>query len=144
MCLTRSCVPRLCAGIALACVALASAAQTRSMDRCSARAQGDLRACLEAEVRASEAVLKAAEDAADAALTRWDEDAKYRVSASAALQSSRQSFSLFRETQCAFSAALGGGAIGNALAVRRLACIGELNRQQAAWLKQAVAGLPAQ
>ncbi|PHP90694.1 hypothetical protein CFB52_003385 [Burkholderia sp. AU18528] len=37
---------------------------------------------------------------------------------------------------------LGGGAIGNALEMRRLACVAELNNRRAAQLRDAVSDLP--
>lgn len=75
-------------------------------------------------------------------MARWDEDPKYIRSASVALKTSSKSFMQFRHAQCGFVASLGGGAIGNALTLRRLACVTDLNRQQAASIQQAVANLP--
>lgn len=91
---------------------------------------------------ASEHVLVLAERAASSAMARWDEDPKYIRSASVALKTSSKSFMQFRHAQCGFVASLGGGAIGNALTLRRLACVTDLNRQQAASIQQAVANLP--
>jgi len=44
--------------------------------------------------------------------------------------------------QCALAAALGGGAIGNALEIRRLACEAELNAWRADQLQRALVDLP--
>jgi ribosomal protein S20 len=111
-------------------------------DTCAAYSQAEMRKCYEQHAKASADELASAEKAADAALARWDEDAKYRTSAKTAFKNANKSFTQFQQAQCNFSAALGGGATGNALTVRRLACVSDLNRQQAAWLRQATADLP--
>ncbi|MGJ7914261.1 hypothetical protein ACI48D_02115 [Massilia sp. LXY-6] len=55
---------------------------------------------------------------------------------------SRQAFARYRETQCAFISSLGGGAIANALHMRRLACTIDLNNERAASLSKGIADLP--
>jgi uncharacterized protein YecT (DUF1311 family) len=127
---------------ALLTMTAASAADV-ARDICAAHSQSDMRTCLASQAKESATELAAAEDAANSALSQWDEDAKYRASASAALKRSTKSFIQFRAMQCSFTASLGGGAIGNALALRELACVSDLNRQQTAWLRQAIADLPA-
>lgn len=118
------------------------AATVVSVEECAALSQNDMRTCLEKKSMASERELALAEQAASLALARWDEDPKYIRSASAALKTSSKSFMQFRDAQCRFVASLGGGAIGNALTLRQLACVTDLNRQQAASIQQAVANLP--
>lgn len=121
---------------------LTFAADAAPGDTCAAYSQADMRECYEQQAKASAAELASAKKAADAALSRWDEDAKYRTPAKTAFRNASKSFTQFQEAQCNFSAALGGGAIGNALTVRRLACVRDLNRQQAARVRQATADLP--
>lgn len=120
----------------------ASAANTSATDACST--QANMRRCLASAAAESAADLAQAEREAVAAIARWDEDARYRLAASAALRQSQRSFEQDRAVQCAFAAALGGGAIGNALALRRFACMTDLNRMRAAWLRRQGRALPAQ
>lgn len=119
----------------------ARAADTSAMDACST--QADLRRCLASAAVASAAELAQANRDAITAIAGWDEDARYRLAASAALRESQRSFEQYRAAQCAFAAALGGGAAGNALALRRLTCVSELNRVRAANLRKQINDLPA-
>lgn len=130
------------AAAALVQPALSFGATVAGSEECAALSQNDMRTCLEQNAAASELELVLAERAASSAMARWDEDPKYIRSASAALKTSSKSFMQFRHAQCGFVASLGGGAIGNAAILRRLACMTELNRQQAASIQQAVANLP--
>ena len=75
-------------------------------------------------------------------LGKWDEDAKYVSSAKTKLQLSNKAFERYREAQCAVSASLGGGAIGHASDMRRLACLTELNDRRAEQLRAAFSDLP--
>jgi uncharacterized protein YecT (DUF1311 family) len=120
---------------------LTSAAPATGED-CGAHSQADMRTCLEKKSTASAVMLDQAMQDAASALGRWDEDAAIRASAGTALQASSKSFIQFRQAQCNFVAALGGGAIGNALTLRRLACMAALNEFQAATLRHAVESLP--
>jgi len=75
-------------------------------------------------------------------LTKWDEDPKYSSQAKAKLIASNKAFGQYRDAQCAFASALGGGAIGNALEMGRLACVAELNGRRAFQLRDLVSDLP--
>ncbi len=103
---------------------------------CSAAQEG-MRDCIEKKARVSAAELKDAQIAALAAVSGWNEDQRYIVAASGKLASAEQAFVRYRTAQCAFAYALGGGAIGNALDVRRLACEAEQNLIRAAQLRAA-------
>ena len=98
--------------------------------------------CLEKKQRASESDLKRAEDDVHGALSKWDEDAKYIGLSTARLAVSGKAFAKYRQEQCTFAASLGGGAIGNALDMRRLACVAELNSRRAEQLRNGIADLP--
>lgn len=130
-------------GAVLAQMPASFAAGAAKHDECAAGSQGEMRSCLEKTSQASATTLAAAEQAAMSALSRWDEDEKYRKSSIAALKNSSKSFSAFRQAQCDFFSSLGGGAIGNALALRRLECVTRLNQWQAEWLRAASSDLPA-
>lgn len=130
----------LCAALIHAPLSLAAGAE--KIDICSGQSQADLRACLENEAKASAAELVLAEKAAVSSLNRWDEDQRYRSTASAALQAANKSFIQFRSAQCEFASALGGGAAGNALALRRLTCLAQLNHTRAENLRKQVSALP--
>lgn len=103
---------------------------------CSTASEG-MRECLEAKARASSVELKEAQIAALTAVSGWNEDQRYIVAASSKLASAEQAFVRYRTAQCAFAFALGGGAIGNALDVRRLACEAEQNLIRASQLRAA-------
>ncbi|HEY9097266.1 MAG TPA: lysozyme inhibitor LprI family protein [Thiobacillus sp.] len=111
-------------------------------DECSAYSQAGMRDCLEKKLRESEKSLKQAEDNANSALCKWDEDAKQVSAAKNKLKSANTNYVRYRDSQCAFAASLGGGAIGNALEIRRIACVAELNNRRATQLRSAVAELP--
>ena len=98
--------------------------------------------CLEKKARESDKTLKDAERNAVNALAKWDEDASYISQAKTKLHSSSKAFERYREAQCAFAASMGGGAIGKALDMRRLACIAELNDRRSEQLRAAVSDLP--
>ncbi|WP_244110728.1 lysozyme inhibitor LprI family protein [Burkholderia ambifaria] len=101
-----------------------------------------VRECLQEKQEASEVELKRAEEKVRAAFAKWDEDAKYINLAKVRLAASQKAFVKYRTAQCAFASSLGGGAIGNALEMRRLACVAELNNRRAAQLRDAVSDLP--
>jgi aspartate aminotransferase-like enzyme len=112
-------------------------------EECSAYSQAGMRDCLANHAAQSAKVLRHAEESASAALAKWDEDAKYVTAARKRLAVSGREFQRYRDAQCAFSSSLGGGSIGNALDMLRLACVAELNYQRAAQLTSAAAGLPS-
>ena len=101
------------------------------LEQCGAYSEAGMRECLAKKVTESSTALKRAEDQTFVALSKWDEDAKYVVSAQEKLRGSSKAFAQYREAQCAFTLSLGGGAIGNALEIRRLACIAGLNAGRA-------------
>lgn len=110
-------------------------------EACSAYSEAGMRDCLADKVRESVRVLALAERDVGDALSKWDEDAKYIRSARAKLGVSGKTFAKYRDEQCAFAASIGGGAIGNALELRRLACVAELNDRRAEQLRHAVSDL---
>lgn len=105
-------------------------------EACSFDAAG-VRECLDKHAKESEAALKAAESAFAAAVKRWDTDAKYAKQTRQKLSAAAAAFVKYRAAQCAWAASLGGGAIGNALEMSRLACIAELNLRRADSLQTA-------
>ena len=112
------------------------------LEACSAYSQSGMRDCLAKKVRESETKLKQAANKAISILSKWDENAKYIATAKEKIKLSDKTFVQYREAQCAFAAALGGGAIGNALEMRRLACVYQLNTSRAAQLENAVINIP--
>lgn len=110
-------------------------------NECSGEITG-VRECLQKKAEESEVELKDAEKKAVDVLTKWDEDAKYVNQAKAKLKASNRDFVKYRESQCSFASSLGGGAIGNALAMRRFACIAELNSRRAFQLRDLVSDRP--
>lgn len=86
--------------------------------------------------------LKQAENKAIATLSKWDEDAKYVALAKERLKASSRAYEQYREAQCAFASSTGGGAIGNALELRRLSCLIGLNMRRAEQLRTTMANLP--
>lgn len=101
-----------------------------------------VRECLEKKAEASAADLKDAEKKVLDALAKWDEDPKYVKQAKARLSASKKEFGKYRDAQCSFASSLGGGAIGNALEMGRLACVSELNSRRAFQLRDLVSDLP--
>lgn len=101
-----------------------------------------VRECLQKKAQATEVELKEAEKKVLDRLTKWDEDSKYVDQAKAKLIASNKAFGKYRDAQCAFASALGGGAIGNALEMGRLACVAELNGRRAFQLRDLVSDLP--
>lgn len=98
-----------------------------ALEQCGAYSQAGMRECLEKESRASNAALKRAEEQVAAAISKWDEDAKFIDLAKKKLRASNKAYEQYRDAQCAFAYSLGGGAIGNALEMRRLTCRIELD-----------------
>ena len=129
------------AALPLAAPAQIPAAQTpaavqterEAREECSfvAGGQSGMRMCLAAKATASAAQLAKAEQRLSAAISTWQEDPRFRVAARARLTAASRAFVQYRAAQCAFAYALGGGAIGNALEMGRLACVYELNARRA-------------
>ena len=108
---------------------------------CSTHPEG-MRACMDAAAQASAVELAQAQDAMQTAIRGWSEDPPYRVAARNRLAASQARFVHYRTAQCSFAAAMGGGAIGNALDIRRLACEAELNSTRARQLHQFARDMP--
>ncbi|PMS14295.1 DUF1311 domain-containing protein [Trinickia caryophylli] len=111
-------------------------------EACSGESEAGMRECLAKRAADSDKKLKQAEQKALDAVSKWDEDGKYIRLARNELQSSGKAFTQYRKAQCDFAASLGGGAIGNALDMRRFACEAELNERRAEQLRAAVQDLP--
>lgn len=111
-------------------------------EECSAFSQAGMRDCLVKTAETSQKALRQAEEMVAGTLSKWDEDSKYVSLAKARLAASSKEFARYRDAHCAFSLSLGGGAAGNALDMRRLACVSELNNRRAQQLRDAVSDLP--
>jgi uncharacterized protein YecT (DUF1311 family) len=120
----------------------AEAELPQGLEECGAFAQAQMRQCLAKKRQESEARLVAAQRAATSAIEHWDEDPKFKAQAQEKFRQSSSAFINYRDAQCAFVVSLGGGAIGNALEMRRSACIYGLNSSRTADLKAAIANLP--
>ncbi len=123
------------------CSAFSQAGMRDWREECSAFSQAGMRDCLAKKAESSQKALRQAEGKVASTLSKWDEEPKYIRIAKARLAASTKSFATYREEQCAYASSLGGGAIGNALEIRRLACIAELNNRRAEQLTNAVADL---
>jgi uncharacterized protein YecT (DUF1311 family) len=114
-----------------------------ALEQCGAYSEAGMRECLAKKSHESATSLKLAEEQAIAALSKWDEDAKYVNLAREKLRASSKAYEQYRDAQCAFASALGGGAIGNALELRRLSCLVGLNTGRVKQLNTDLAALPA-
>ncbi|SEO19843.1 Protein of unknown function [Duganella sp. CF517] len=114
-----------------------------ALEECGAYSQAGMRECLAQKSRESGAALRRAEEQAIAALSTWDEDAKFIHLAKQKLRASSKAYERYRDAQCAFAASLGGGAIGNALEMRRLSCQVGLNNARSKQLNTDLAALPS-
>lgn len=128
-------------GKTLTCLALALAvagpdANAQVAVDCDAYSQADRLTCLQQVATASDARLAQARQGLASAIDRWDEEVKYRAAARRRMEDSDQAFEKYRAMQCALQKALGGGAIGNGLEMRRLMCVAALNQHQAMQLEQ--------
>jgi hypothetical protein len=138
----------LLAGIALLANASEAYSQTQRdhaaevLDQCGEFSQAGMRECLEKKVGESTRSLAAAEAGMRAAIGHWDEDRKFLAQAEAKLRASASDFAEYRAGHCAFVTSLGGGAIGNALELRRLACVFAMNMQRAQELTRLAAEIP--
>jgi len=95
----------------------------------------DVRECLDKKEVESETNLKRAEANLLRAIAKWDIEPPYIAASKAKLAAARKSFAKYREDQCAYAKSVGGTAIGNALEMRRAACVAELNNQRAEQLR---------
>lgn len=133
----------LLALIVAPCRSMAADVENSSaLEECAAFSQAGMRECLAKKSNESAAALKQAERKAATVLSKWDDDAKYIALATERLKASDTAFERYRDAQCAFAASLGGGSIGNALEIRRLACIVDLNRVRAESISATVMILP--
>ncbi len=111
-------------------------------EECSAFSQAGMRDCLAKKAENSQRALRQTEEKVADILSKWDEDVKYIDLAKAKFAASGKVFAKYRDEQCAFALSLGGGAIGNALEMRRLACVAELNNRRVEQLREALSDLP--
>jgi len=103
--------------------------------------QVEVRECLAKKAADSQQALQQAEAQMVSTFAKWDEWESVITRAKANLAASNKSFIKYRYDQCELVASLGGGAIGAALDMGRLACVAELNNRRAAQLRDAVSGL---
>ncbi|MES2251604.1 MAG: lysozyme inhibitor LprI family protein [Pseudomonadota bacterium] len=94
-----------------------------------------VRECLDEKEVESEVTLKRAEAILLRAISKWDIEPPYIAATKAKLAAARKSFARYREDHCAYAKSVGGTAIGNALEMRRAACVAELNNQRAEQLR---------
>lgn len=127
---------------AFAAAAVSTPTERELREECSAYSQAGMWDCLTGKLDESRKTLKQAEAKLIAAVSQWDEDPKYKDLARTRFASSTKAFTGYREAQCKFAAALGGGAIGNALDMLRIACETEMNLRRADQLNRAVGGMP--
>jgi hypothetical protein len=113
------------------------------LEQCGANSQAGMRDCLTHVVAGSASSLAQAEEKMAVGLKRWDEDGRFVALAAKRLLVSKKVLVEYRDAQCAFAAALGGGAVPNALELRRLACVYALNRERIAQLTRLADDLPA-
>ncbi|MUI13583.1 DUF1311 domain-containing protein [Massilia dura] len=112
------------------------------LEQCGEHSQAGMRDCLERKVRESTRTLAEAEATTRAAIRQWDEEPKFVAQAGLKLRASGSEFARYRAAHCAFVASMGGGAILNALELRRLACVFALNAQRTEELTRLAAELP--
>lgn len=125
-------------------LAWADQLETGAIDprECDAYSQAQRKDCLTRKSEASAIALRRAEAHAVDALSDWDEGAEYIAQAKIKLNAANRAFGQYRDAHCAFMSSLGGGAVGGALAMRRLSCMIELNTRRADELTHGVGTLP--
>lgn len=130
----------LIAGAPPAAQATVTPTEAELRDVCSGDPGGEagMHDCLDARAKASAVTLREAEAAMRAALPKVDEWPRFVAEARQRFEQSTRAFVRYRAIQCAFNTALAGGAAGNSHEFMRLACIAELNLQQAARLQAQV------
>jgi Lysozyme inhibitor LprI len=111
-------------------------------EECSAFSQAGMRECLGKKAQQSTATLLVAETGLRSRIARSGEDARFKTAALTRLVASNAAFARYRVAACDFQSSLGGGAIGNALLIRRLACIAELNLRRAELLDRMGLDIP--
>ncbi|MDZ4358400.1 MAG: lysozyme inhibitor LprI family protein [Variovorax sp.] len=94
-----------------------------------------VRECLDKKEAESKAHLKRAEANLLRAIAKWDIEPPYIAATKAKLAAARKSFAKYRDDHCAYAKSVGGTAIGNALEMRRAACVAELNNRRAEQLR---------
>lgn len=87
-----------------------------------------MRACLEKKASQSEAELMSAEDKLLEHISKRNEDVEYIQAMKKAYQSSKQSFSDYKDKQCRMYSSMAAG--GNASGDLRLACVAVLDEMQ--------------
>lgn len=128
--------------VLLAASAGAVPSERELREECSAFPEAGMRDCLAKKFDESQRLLRQAEREAASALSGWDEDQKYVAVAKLKLAHSNSAFAKYRQAQCDFLSSLNGGGVGNAQALRRLACLAELDNLRAVQLRDAISGLP--
>lgn len=116
--------------------------EAQILEQCSVASQAAMRDCLAKRAIESQHALRDTEKKTAQAIVAWDEDIKFIDAAQARLTTATQAFERYREAQCALSASLGGGAIGNALELRRLACVAAANEMRVEQLRRMTESLP--
>lgn len=132
----------IAASMLLAVQASAAERAEGAAEACSEFSQAGLRDCVAKKLNDSTALLKQAEAAALATISKWDEDAKYIKLAKARLQASNSAFKQYSQAQCALAGALVGSAAGNAFEIRRMACLADLSSARVEQLSAGTAALP--
>ncbi|MFP5390974.1 MAG: lysozyme inhibitor LprI family protein [Gammaproteobacteria bacterium] len=139
----RSAAPWLATILMVLCApAFAADAEDDPVQVCSAHSQAGLRDCLVAQLKESGEVLARAEAQAGKDLAAWDEDARYIRQAQNRLKAAGSAHARYVQSECAFAAALVGGAAGNASEQRRMACVIRLNTARARQLAESTGALP--
>lgn len=113
------------------------------LEQCDEFSQAAIRECLQRKVRGSLKALAQAEAKAAISIERWDEREQFIAKARDRLRASKHAFLKYRDTQCAFAASLGGGAIKAALEQRRMACIYALNTERTVALNRLASSVDA-
>ena len=101
------------------------------LDECEAFSQSDRLVCLQKQAKQSQLALQQAEQNAFNLLSKWDDDEQFTLLAKRKLTLSNEAFAHYRDVHCQYFKSLGGGAIANALEMRRLTCVTKLNYRQA-------------
>jgi len=129
----------------LAIAPAASAGQApppgQSTEECDG-SQAERLACLQRTAARAGGDVTQAEQALLTALRRWDEEPRFAAAARQRLAESRTAYARYRAAQCGLHAALGGGAIGSALEMRRLNCAAALDSVRAGELRRLASQLP--
>jgi uncharacterized protein YecT (DUF1311 family) len=109
---------------------------------CSGFSQSEKKDCLAQNAIASEKMLTQAEQKIVSNFAKWDESPQFVNKARVAFTQSTKAFVQFRNAQCAYASALGGGSAGNTHEILRLTCVAELNSWRTEQLLNGIAKLP--